>query len=934
MPLSNYPTATRWKLAALIGALVGCLVSPFLSANAKLRTTAFHYGLNPPVFELAQYDDVVLEPNHTKPQDTAFLAAENTLSFAYLSLGELRRDQRRAAKLPDQLFVSRNKDWGSLIPDQTASEWRTWLLKVQIPQLMAMGFNGLFLDTLDSYKLSGLNNIEQRDALIETIAQIHRKWPSLKLFFNRGFDIVERSSVPVHALAAESLFQRWNSKTKQYDTVSQNDRDWLTQKLADIKKGGTPVTIIDYVSADNPSLARETARKISRLGFTPWVAQPALDHIGVGTFSHSPRRTLVVYDSAEGRLEFNPAHTKLGAPMDYLGLIPIFHDVRSGPPKRLDPSVYNGVVFALSADNRSGLTPWQEWTHRVLDNAVPVVFFNHLPFSDPKLLNRLGLVETKRAAQKPISIVRQSKIVGHFEAKVKTGIRGLQLLQNQANENISLLEINDAAGTRFDPIVVAPWGGMALQPYTYTHSRRDHTKWILEPIEFLRQALQLEPRPLPDATTENGLRILTSHIDGDGFVSRAEMPGSPYSAEVIFEQILKPYKLPHTVSVIEGEVGQEGLYPEQSAALEEWARKIFRLSNVELASHSYSHPYFWQPEKVSAETSQRYGLSMPIPDYTPTMAREINGSIDYINERLAPSSKKVKVMLWTGDALPSDEAIARTYTAGVANMNGGNTLIKVAHNSLSEVYPIGRLTKGGMHVYAPVMNENVYTNDWTGPFYGFKRVIETFELTGHPRRVKPISIYWHFYSGTKQAALNALKEVYDWADTQDYNAQYISEYSPRAVGAYSASVAKTDKGVWRLRGFGKLRTVRIDKTMGVPDLNCSTGIAGWNDTDVGRYVHLTESSADLCLSDKHSSTAARLLTSNGKIDYWAQKGQATELKLDAHEPVKFTVSAKGQCSLSIGDKSLEPLLRNKSGEQQHSFNLSTRSTGHAILVCK
>ena len=26
-------------------------------------------------------------------------------------------------------------------------------------------------------------------------------------------------------------------------------------------------------------------------------------------------------------------------------------------------------------------------------------------------------------------------------------------------------------------------------------------------------------------------------------------------------------------------------------------------------------------------------------------------------------------------------------------------------------------------VYAPMQNENVYTNNWTGPFYGFERVI-------------------------------------------------------------------------------------------------------------------------------------------------------------------------------------------------------------------
>jgi hypothetical protein len=39
-------------------------------------------------------------------------------------------------------------------------------------------------------------------------------------------------------------------------------------------------------------------------------------------------------------------------------------------------------------------------------------------------------------------------------------------------------------------------------------------------------------------------------------------------------------------------------------------------------------------------------------------------------------------------------------------------------------------------------------------------------MTEKPYRIKPINIYYHFYSGSKLAAFNALKEVYDWAIKQ------------------------------------------------------------------------------------------------------------------------------------------------------------------------
>jgi hypothetical protein len=60
--------------------------------------------------------------------------------------------------------------------------------------------------------------------------------------------------------------------------------------------------------------------------------------------------------------------------------------------------------------------------------------------------------------------------------------------------------------------------------------------------------------PAPDITTENGRRLFFSHIDGDGFPSLAEFPGSPPAAEVLLKEILEKYRVPTTVSVIEAEV--------------------------------------------------------------------------------------------------------------------------------------------------------------------------------------------------------------------------------------------------------------------------------------------------------------------------------------------------------------------------------------------
>ena len=136
------------------------------------------------------------------------------------------------------------------------------------------------------------------------------------------------------------------------------------------------------------------------------------------------------------------------------------------------------------------------------------------------------------------------------------------------------------------------WGGLALAPYVIAEGVQGRHRWILDPFRFLAGALALPPIPIPDPTTANGRRVMEIHVDGDGFVSVAELPDRPFAGEVIRRDVLARYGFPTTVSIIE-EIGPTGLYPDKSPALEEIARRIFARPEVEIASHTFSHPFDW-----------------------------------------------------------------------------------------------------------------------------------------------------------------------------------------------------------------------------------------------------------------------------------------------------------------------------------------------------
>lgn len=106
---------------------------------------------------------------------------------------------------------------------------------------------------------------------------------------------------------------------------------------------------------------------------------------------------------------------------------------------------------------------------------------------------------------------------------------------------------------------------------------------------------------------------------------------------------------------------------------------------------------------------------LDIPGYTFDAGRETVGSAAYIRDRLAPPGKPVKILLWSGDTAPGADTLRVTEQAGLLNMNGGDTSITRANPSLTAVGALGIEKSGFLQVYAPITNENIYTNLWTGP---------------------------------------------------------------------------------------------------------------------------------------------------------------------------------------------------------------------------
>lgn len=926
----NYQLAF-WNHNAFLTFIYSVLLSSMcLPASAS---TAFFYGRPAPLDLLSHFSQVVVEPENIDNLDN--LRATGTKVFAYVSIGEVHSTRTWYSEIPQSWFIGSNQEWGSSIIDLTQPGWHDYVLNKYLARLWEQGYRGFFLDGLETYQRLAMqphDRLKQEKALAELIKSIHEHFPGVDLILNRGFDIAPQVGQYAVALAAESLFQRWDPLDQEYEEVAEPDREWLLNKLTQVRdQHELEIIIIDYVDPKQKELARATARRISDLGFTPWVANPALDILGVSAVEVFPRRVLALYDGQEypDGLQQTDIHKLLAMPIEYLGCTIEYLDVNRGLPGNLLAGQYAGIVTWFN--NEALLAPviYRDWLLRQITAGVKVAIFGNLGFTaDNAFLKHLGVeISQSQSLEGSLTIRGSDKIIG-YEAKPQPATSGFpawEALEDGVQKYLSF------TGQSEKPVVAVfsgNWGGVALHPYVIEPGYKGLQRWIVNPFEFLSTALGLQGIPVPDVTTDNGRRVLLVQIDGDGAANKAEIPGTPLAIKVVHSQFLQKYPLPSTVSIIEGEIANRDS-PEGLSESEKIAQDIFKLDNVEIASHSYSHPSAWFLKNNIDAAGDQYQLS--IEGYQFDLSREIAGSVEYINSTLAPEQKPVRVFLWTGDGLADSDALALARSLRLENMNGGGATISNDEQTVTRVPPLGYVINGQLQVYAPIASEQVYANAWQGPFYGFNRVIETMQLTENPLRLKPMHIHYHFYSGSKTESINALKSVYDWTIKQESRPIWISEYSRKVLDFQNITMSRRVDGAWDIRGLSALRTLRLPASSGWPDLERSKGVVGVRNTKQGRYVHLSPDHGQVLLFTKPDPPLSAYLShSNGEIEEWQKTAEGIQFQMRAHTPLEVVIGPPDQkCYVNWSGGTLEG---QREGEGW-KFVFPVVNPGQATLVC-
>ncbi|GFK95129.1 hypothetical protein NNJEOMEG_02987 [Fundidesulfovibrio magnetotacticus] len=255
-------------------------------SQPPVRSWACYYGAKP-IASLTRFDLLALESSNLPAPAKR---KGRPLSLGYASLGEVDMDGRFWGDVQDKPFVlGKNNSWNSRFVDIRDPAWRAFVLERILPPILERGYDGFFLDTLDSSIHLEQTDPERHagmiDAAVEFVREIRRRHPGVLLCVNRAAPILERLAPEIDFTLLECLFSDYDFETKKYRATSASDRDQLLGAARAAKRANPRLTLLslDYADPKDAKRIDEAIAHARKNGLVPYVATVALDRVSTRT---------------------------------------------------------------------------------------------------------------------------------------------------------------------------------------------------------------------------------------------------------------------------------------------------------------------------------------------------------------------------------------------------------------------------------------------------------------------------------------------------------------------------------------------------------------------------------------------------------------------------------------------------------------------------
>lgn len=689
-----------------------------------------------------------------------------------------------------------------------------------------------------------------------------------------------------------------------------------------------------------------------------------------------PRQVLMLYKKSEAsHLEEAVVYNRAGVILEYLGLVPVYRAVEDGLPNKEEMQGIHAIVTWHTSHYMQDAQAYGDWLIKQIENGKKVAILeNYGATFDAKTQQKvdnqtavfaaLGIEYVDRPIRREEHIPKvrifDKSMLEYEHAFLPENITYEDTYPSVRPENQVFFSFNDKAYGNVDFGIITANGGVSLEQTPFYFPPHDNERltivnkaiageiqpeiaeqptigaWNINPYKFFSQALSLDSFPAADVTTLNGSRIFYAHIDGDGLTSISLIDKAHLAGTFIFEDILKVYAdIPTTVSVITKNVERLGNKYHHPGIL--LSRNIFQLDNVEVATHSATHPFDWVGGDPYVTTPDDYPYKIAYREQN--LLEEIWGSKLFSDNYLAPSGKKTNILFWSGATNPDQNALEIVWRAGMHNLNGGDPRFDEKNPSLANLSPYTLSYPPYRQYLTSAQNDYYYTLFLTGDWGGQKELIKHFEKTESPHRIYPMNLYYHFYSGIKHESMAALKSIYDYIRKQDSANIFTTQYVEIAEDFYRTHIGREGKGYW-IENNGFLRTLRLNGLHQV-DMKRSKGIIGYSHHDSQTYVHMDGRKRRLLHFTNQKPTQPYIIQSTQFIDEFSSSKDNVDFLYRGFGNTLLKIgglhaNAVYQMTFSKNDKPIidKQLMTNKQGELTFRSHLKAPQLTYSVSLKK
>jgi len=240
--------------------------SPFGVSYAKITAS-----------QAQQYKLLILESDLYNRAEIMQLKSGGAKIFGYLSLGEVSSYKWYFPLLQKIGFLGKNENWGSFYLDFSDSKTKQILLDQVLPEIVAKGVDGIFLDTVDAVA-PYTDRKKYQPQMVKIISEIKQRYRKLNIIQNSGLFLLPKTHSFIDAVLVEDVISEYNFSTRSYSLRPQHEYSERLNFITDsVSEFNVPVFLLEF--AHKESLRDSISSVLDTQGFPYFISTISLDSL-------------------------------------------------------------------------------------------------------------------------------------------------------------------------------------------------------------------------------------------------------------------------------------------------------------------------------------------------------------------------------------------------------------------------------------------------------------------------------------------------------------------------------------------------------------------------------------------------------------------------------------------------------------------------------